>query len=35
MRPSTVVSLVGFVVALVTEIVFGRAPGGASSAQPR
>jgi hypothetical protein len=30
MRPSTVLSLLSFAAALVTEILFGRAPGEAA-----
>jgi hypothetical protein len=35
MRPSNILSLLGFCVALVTEIVFGRAPGEAPAVPPR
>ncbi len=31
MRPSTVMSVLAFAAALVTEILFGRAPGEASA----
>jgi hypothetical protein len=31
MRPSTALSLLGFAAALVTEILFGRAPGAATA----
>ena len=35
MRPSHILSLLGFFVALVTEIVFGRAPGEAPAVPQR
>jgi len=35
MRPSTALSLLGFLAALVTEILFGRAPGEAPAMPPR
>ena len=35
MRPTTVLSLLGFLAALVTEILFGRAPGEAPAVPPR
>ncbi len=35
MRPSTALSLFGFLAALVTEIVFGRAPGEVPAVPPR
>ena len=35
MRPSTVLSLFGFLAALVTEILFGRAPGEAPAVPGR
>ena len=35
MRPSTVLSLFGFLAALVTEILFGRPPGEAPAVPPR
>ena len=35
MRPSTALSLFGFLAALVTEILFGRAPGAAPVVPPR
>ena len=35
MRPSTALSLFGFLAALITEILFGRAPGEAPAVPPR
>ncbi len=35
MRPTTALSLLGFLAALVTEILFGRAPGELPAVPPR
>jgi hypothetical protein len=35
MRPSHVLTFLGFLAALLTEILFGRAPGEASAVPPR
>jgi hypothetical protein len=35
MRPSHVLSVLSFAAALVTEIIFGRAPGEAPALPPR
>ena len=35
MRPSHVLSVLSFVAALVTEIIFGRAPGEVPALPPR
>ncbi len=35
MRPTTALSLFGFLAALVTEILFGRAPGEVPAVPPR